>query len=94
MERHFQFSRHARRGPKGDQPRRIVIVGLALDFQDLFGRFPAETENGAFVRLCAEVLGLFGLSTVGLAKAVGRVLKDMRCMGHLAFVNSKRRKRG
>jgi hypothetical protein len=93
LERHFQFSKHARRGPKGDQPRRIVIVSLALDFQELFGRRPTETENGAFVRLCEEVLSLFNLSTIGLTKAVGRVLKDIGCMSHPAFVSSKRRKR-
>jgi hypothetical protein len=93
LERHFQFSKHARSGPKGDQRRRIVIVGLALNFQELFGRRPTETENGAFVKLCAEVLSLFNLSTDGLAEAVGRMLKDMRCMRHPAFVSSKSRKR-
>ena len=93
LKRHFQFSKHARSGPKGDQRRRIVIVGLALNFRELYGRRPTETENGAFVRLCAEVLILFKLPTDGLAKAVGRVFRDMGCMSHPAFVSSKSRKR-
>lgn len=69
--------RKNRGGHPGNALRKYVLVQLALAVEEIFGVPPTAGETGFFVRLATEVLGLFGLETVGVGAAAKRVLAQI-----------------
>jgi hypothetical protein len=57
--------------------REYVLVMLALNFEKIRGGPPTAGETGAYVKLAAGLLGLFGLETRGVVAAAKRVLANM-----------------
>ena len=77
LERYLRFEKQLKIEFRGDHYRRIVVVALAYGFEEIFGRRPTSTEGGPFVDVCDALLRLFNLPTVGLTRAIERLLKSL-----------------
>ena len=89
LDRFIEVRRQAKGGNPGRRYRNYVIQQLAPLYRAVFGQRPTGmrpgrlpknaqfVRTGEFMLLCELVLGLFGMDTTGVEKAVDRTLSRL-----------------
>jgi len=78
LARFLEIERKNEGGAPGKLYRNYVIQELVPIYESLRGKMPMTTPSGEFATICELVLSAVGLETVGLEKAIGRILGKIK----------------
>jgi hypothetical protein len=78
LQKWIKLERLSKGGKPPQRDRKYLIYRLAEAAPDIIGAPAAIAIDGLFVKLCAAILPICGISSVGVEKAIPTIVRQMR----------------